>query len=208
MKYKNGIVILAITLIGLIVFGGIASAKTDRIEQVNTRKGGGIERIITALQLTPLQKTQIMQIWRSSVVQIRAIRKSPSLTPEQKREQIIGVRRVTRSQILVNLTPAQRIIMKRIWARVKMKVDVSILRRIGKALNLTASERAAIAGLIKNSLSNAKAIRDNSLLSAQQKQVKLKANRAELLTQIRGQLTPEQQTKLNSILAKWGKNKA
>lgn len=208
MKYQKGIIRIAFTLIGLLAFSSIIFAKTGRFVRTTNRMKPGIQRIMSELQLTPLQKSQIMQIWRSSAMQIRAIRKSPSLSPEQKKEQIIGVRKVMRSQILVNLTPNQRIKLKRMWAGVKVKMGVNLLRRIGKELNLTSTQRTAIAGLIKNSLENAKTIRDNTLLSVQQKRDKLKENRTELMTQIRGQLTPEQQTKLDSILAKWKKNKA
>ncbi len=208
MKYKKEIVHIAFTLIGLLAISCIGFAKAGRVARTTNRMESGIQRIMNELQLTPLQKSQIMQIWRSSVMQIRAIRKSPSLSPEQKKEQIIGVRKVMRSQILVNLTPDQRIKLKRVWAGVKMKMGVNILRRIGKELALTSTQRTAIAGLIKNSIENAKTIRNNTLLSAQQKRDKLKANRMELMTQIRGQLTPEQQTKLDSILAKWKKHKA
>jgi|YelNatPaOPRAMG01_1025707.scaffolds.fasta_scaffold02910_6 Spy/CpxP family protein refolding chaperone len=208
MKYKNGIMFIAFTLIGLLAFSCIGFAKTGRVARTTNRKESGIQRIMHVLQLTPLQKSQIMQIWRSSAMQIRAIRKSPSLSPEQKKEQIIGVRKVMRSEILVNLTPAQRIKLKKIWAGVKVRRGVNILRRIGRALNLTSTQRTAIAGLIKNSIEKARTIRDNTSLSAEQKRDELKANRTELMTQIRGQLTPEQQTKLDSILAKWKKHKA
>jgi len=199
---------IAFTLIGLLAFSCIGFAKTGRVARTTNRKESGIQRIMHVLQLTPLQKSQIMQIWRSSAMQIRAIRKSPSLSPEQKKEQIIGVRKVMRSEILVNLTPAQRIKLKKIWAGVKVRRGVNILRRIGRALNLTSTQRTAIAGLIKNSIEKARTIRDNTSLSAEQKRDELKANRTELMTQIRGQLTPEQQTKLDSILAKWKKHKA
>lgn len=208
MKYKNGIMFIAFTLIGLLAFSCIGFAKSGRVARTTNRKESGIQRIMHVLQLTPLQKSQIMQIWRSSAMQIRAIRKSPSLSPEQKKEQIIGVRKVMRSEILVNLTPAQRIKLKKIWAGVKVRRGVNILRRIGRALNLTSTQRTAIAGLIKNSIEKARTIRDNTSLSAEQKRDELKANRTELMTQIRGQLTPEQQTKLDSILAKWKKHKA
>ncbi|MGC8782763.1 MAG: Spy/CpxP family protein refolding chaperone [Armatimonadota bacterium] len=68
------------------------------------------------LQLTDEQKAKIKSIASNAREQARKIRTDTTLTPEQKRKQLLELRKSTRQQIGSVLTPEQREKMRKFWA--------------------------------------------------------------------------------------------
>lgn len=68
------------------------------------------------LQLTDEQKAKIRDIASNAREQARKIRTDGTLAPEQKRKQLLELRRNTRQQIGSVLTPEQREKMRKLWA--------------------------------------------------------------------------------------------
>lgn len=68
------------------------------------------------LQLTDEQKAKIKSIVSNAREQARKIRTDTALTPEQKRKQLLELRRNTRQEIGSVLTPEQREKMRKLWA--------------------------------------------------------------------------------------------
>lgn len=68
------------------------------------------------LQLTDEQKAKIRNILNNAREQARKIRADSTLTPQQKRKQLLELRRSTRQEIGSVLTPDQREKMRKLWA--------------------------------------------------------------------------------------------
>jgi Spy/CpxP family protein refolding chaperone len=68
------------------------------------------------LQLTDEQKARIKSIVDNAREQARKIRSDASLTREQKRKQLLELRKNTRQEIGSVLTPEQREKMRKLWA--------------------------------------------------------------------------------------------
>jgi Spy/CpxP family protein refolding chaperone len=68
------------------------------------------------LQLTDEQKARIKSIVDNAREQARKIRSDASLTREQKRKQLLELRKNTRREIGSVLTPEQREKMRKLWA--------------------------------------------------------------------------------------------
>lgn len=67
------------------------------------------------LQLTDEQKAKIKDIVSNAREQARKIRTDGTLSPEQKRKQLLELRQNTRQQIGSVLTPEQREKMRKLW---------------------------------------------------------------------------------------------
>ncbi len=68
------------------------------------------------LQLTDEQKAKIKSIVSNAREQARKVRSDATLTPEQKRKQLLELRKSTRQEIGSVLTPEQREKMRKLWA--------------------------------------------------------------------------------------------
>ena len=71
-------------------------------------KGKRLEHMVKDLGLTDQQKAQVEGIFKSQHPAMKAIRENPSLSKEQKREQIKPIMESTKQQISAILTPEQR----------------------------------------------------------------------------------------------------
>ena len=71
-------------------------------------KGKRLEHMVQELGLTDQQKAQVEGIFKSQHPALKAIRENPSLTKEQKREQMKPIMESIKQQINAFLTPEQR----------------------------------------------------------------------------------------------------
>lgn len=85
------------------------------------------------LQLTDEQKAKIKSIASNAREQARKIRTDTTLTPEQKRKQLLELRKNTRQEIGLVLTPEQREKMRKLWAWRWHRWQVWRAYRAGKA---------------------------------------------------------------------------
>ncbi len=73
------------------------------------------------------------------------------------------------------------------------------LQHLSSELNLTEDQKTKIKSILENEFGQVKTIRDNTTLSADQKQAQMKEVHASAKTQINGLLTPDQQRKLAAM---------
>jgi Spy/CpxP family protein refolding chaperone len=106
--------LLAVSLVIGIVGAAAAQPPTvpPQSSQPSAKSTAGhrhrLGRQLHKLGLTKQQKEQIKPIVKNAREKTRAIRNNPSLTPSEKRTQILKVRRDAYKQIKPNLTPEQQ----------------------------------------------------------------------------------------------------
>jgi protein CpxP len=67
-----------------------------------------MERMAKDLGITDAQKSKIMAMMKGQMPKYRAIREDASLTPDQKRAKIKGIREANDKKVMAILTPEQR----------------------------------------------------------------------------------------------------
>ena len=88
--------------------------KTTKRERRGQRgqRGDRMQKMAEQLNLTEEQKTQLKPIFEESRTQSKSIRQNAQLTPEQKREQMMAIRKDTMQKVNAILTVEQREKMK------------------------------------------------------------------------------------------------
>ncbi|BDI30128.1 hypothetical protein CCAX7_21790 [Capsulimonas corticalis] len=81
-----------------------AGQSASRMQEFQAR----MQKLAAYLGVTDAQKTQIKPILKNAFLQVRAIRRDPSLTLDQQADQIDAIRTATRHQVLAILTPDQK----------------------------------------------------------------------------------------------------
>ena len=154
------------------------------------RHRGGFERMAQQLNLTDQQKTQIQGFTQAGRRQALSIKQDTSLTPEQKRDKFRQLRASTHQQVLGVLTPEQQQQMKQLRSR-------HAGRGRGRGplarLNLTDDQRTKIRPILKSSRQQAQAVRNDTTLTPEQKQAKIRGIHQGAMSQMNSLLTPEQQ---------------
>ena len=89
------------------------SAKPGMLAPRRLHRGNALAKW---LQLTDEQKAKIKSIVSNAREQARKVRSDTTLTPEQKRKQLLELRPSTRQEISSVLTPEQREKMRKLWA--------------------------------------------------------------------------------------------
>ena len=161
------------------------------------RHHDGFERLAQQLNLTDQQKTQIQGFRQAGRQQAQAIQQDTTLTAEQKRDKFQQLRASTHQQVLGVLTPEQQQQMKQLRSgHVGMGRGMGPLAR----LNLTDDQRAKIQPILHNSRQQAQAVRNDTTLTPEQKQAKLRDIHQDAMTQMNSLLTPEQQQQWQEML--------
>ncbi len=155
------------------------------------RRGGsmqnGILRFSQQLDLTQDQQTQIRGLLKTQRQQAQSIRQNTSLTPEQKQDKIKQLRQSTHQQVLGVLTPDQQAKLKELQKQ----------RGGGMAaLNLTPEQKAKLQPIRQQMRQQVQAVRQDSSLTPEQKQDKIRQIRQDAMAQMNSILTPEQQQQL------------
>lgn len=154
----------------------------------------GMPRVFRQLNLTPDQKTQVRDLLQKQRQQVQSIRQDASLTPEQRQTDIKQLRQSTHQQVLGVLTPEQQARLKQIQQR----------QRGLAALNLTPDQRARLRPIRQQMRQEVLAVRQDSSLSPQQKQNKIRDIRQNATLRMKGVLTPEQQQQLEQMRPRRG----
>ena len=162
------------------------------------RHHGGFERMAQQLNLTDQQKTQIQGFTQAGRQQAQSIQQDTTLTPEQKRDKFRQLRASTHQQILGVLTPEQQQQMKQLrsqHAGMGGGKGAGMGRGMGPLahLNLTDDQRAKIQPILQSSRQQAQAVRNDTTLTPEQKQAKIRDIHQGTMTQMNSLLTPEQQ---------------
>lgn len=200
MKYRNTLVLVAsLVLLGA---GNIVSAQTQS-DSANPpaagvpsgdRRGGrraGFD--LPDLNLTADQKTKLKALHESERQQIEAVRNDASLSLEEKKAKIRTINQTTRPQLQAVLTPEQQQLLQR--ASQGGRGFGPRGGRLGD-LGLTTDQRSQIEAIHKSTRDQMNSIRNDSTLSSEQKEAKLKTLLQNSQQQVSGILTPEQQQKL------------
>ena len=154
------------------------------------RHNGGFERMAQQLNLTDQQKTQIQGFTQAGRQQAQSIKQDTTLTPEQKRDKFRQLRASTHQQILGALTPEQQQQMKQLRSQY---AGMGRGRGPLAKLNLTDDQRAKIQPILKSSRQQAQAVRNDTTLTPEQKQAKMRDIHQGAMSQMNSLLTPEQQ---------------
>ena len=162
------------------------------------RHHGGFERMAQQLNLTDQQKTQIQGFTQAGRQQALSIKQDTTLTPEQKRDKFRELRASTHQQVLGVLTPDQQQQMKQLRSRhagMGRGKGAGMGRGMGPLahLNLTDDQRAKIQPILQSSRQQAQAVRNDTTLTPEQKQAKMRDIHQGAMTQMNSLLTPEQQ---------------
>ena len=162
------------------------------------RHHGGFERMAQQLNLTDQQKTQIQGFTEAGRQQALSIKQDTSLTPEQKRDKFRQLRASTHQQVLGILTPEQQQQMKQLrsqHAGMGRGKGAGMGHGMGAMakLNLSDDQRAKIQPILKSSREQAHAVRNDTTLTPEQKQAKMRDIHQGAMTQMNSLLTPEQQ---------------
>ncbi len=167
----------------------------------------GFERMAQELNLTDQQKTQIQNIFQTQRQQAQAIRQDASLTPEQRQDKLKQLRESTHQQITGVLTPEQQQKFQQLRAqhqgmgRGRMGRGEAGPGGMGPLarLNLTSDQKAKIQPILQSQHQQVQAVRQDSSLTPEQKQAKIRDIRKTTRTQIDALLTPDQQQQLQQM---------
>ncbi len=193
--------ILAVLLLGLWIApaawgqGGPPPAGPGGMRGQGMRHGrmqqNGILRMSQQLNLTQDQQTQIRDLLQKRRQQAQSIRQDTSLSAEQRQQQIQQLRQSTHQQVLGVLTPEQQTKL----------TELEKQRRGGgmAALNLTPEQRAKLQPIREQMRKDVLAVRQDSSLTPQQKQEKIRDIRQNATGQMKEVLTPEQQQQLEQM---------
>ncbi len=165
--------------------GGHRGMHSGRMQQ------NGVLRMSQQLNLTQDQQTQIRDLLQKQRQQAQSIRQDTSLSTEQRQQQIQQLRQSTHQQVLGVLTPEQQTKLK----------ELEKQRRDGgmAALNLTPEQRAKLQPIREQMRKEVLAVRQDSSLTPQQKQEKIRDIRQNAMGQMKEVLTPEQQQQLEQM---------
>jgi len=170
------------------------------------RIAGLAPRIARELGLTDAQKEQMKSYLQDARSQMQLLRNDTTLTPEQRRTQVQQIRETTQAKLKAVLTPTQQAKADELRAQARQKMEERRtlvadrrLEHMTSQLGLSASQSSAIKSLTEQARNQAKAIRENSALTQEQKMQQLQALRTDTRNQITTNLTPDQKTKLDQL---------
>ena len=163
-------------------------------------------RIAQELGLTDAQKEQMKSYLQDARSQMEVLRNDTTLTPEQRRTQVQQIRETTQAKLKAVLTPTQQAKADELRAQARQKMEERRqlaedrrLERMTTQLGLSASQGSTIKSITEQSRNQAKAIRENTALTQEQKIQQLQNLRTDTRNQITANLTPDQKTKLDQL---------
>ncbi len=152
----------------------------------------GIERMAQELNLTDQQKTQMQSIMQTQRQQAQTIRQDSSLSPELKKDKLKQLRESTHQQMMALLTPEQQQKMKDLRAQHQGMRRGAAGRGPFARLNLTDEQKTKIQPLMQTQHQQVQAVRQDTSLTPEQKQAKIREIHQSTRTQIEAVLSPEQ----------------
>lgn len=186
---KSPFKIAALAVIGLSTAFGAATS-------VQAAKGAGhakkADRLSQKLNLSDAQKAQIQNIFNGARADSQAVKNDTSLTEAQRRDRLKGIHKTTQSAMMNVLTPTQQAQ----WQQIKAE------HRGGHVdLGLNESQKASVRSIRHRAQLDARAVRNNTSLTKEQKRAQLKTIHQQSAAAVNALLTPEQQEKLQAAKA-------
>lgn len=200
MKYRN---ILA--LVAALVFfaaGQVVSAQTQPDDSSNSGTQGaqdqgrrlgrsrGFRR--PNLNLTADQKAKLKAIHESTRQQIAALRNDSTLSQTDKQAKFRAIHENSRQQLQALLTPEQQQSLH----NVRRERSAFAHGRFLGELGLTADQKSQMQTIQQSNRAQVTAVRNDSTLSQEQRQAKIKSILQSSHQQVLNVLTPDQQQKL------------
>jgi len=197
---KHRIVAVCILVIFALTSAAIAAPKSQ-----SKAGAGALAGVVKQLDLSKEQVKQIGDILKEYHANVREVFQSTT-DPAQKKDKVQALRTKAASAINAVLTAEQRAKAD------KMNLIEKLLSRraaVGRGLiavlsqlNLTEDQKAQVKEITKETAEDAKAIRNDSSLTDEQRREKMKELHAGMVERIKSILTAEQREKLESILEK------
>jgi Spy/CpxP family protein refolding chaperone len=192
MNRKNVIISAVLMLVAIAVLGQVILAAGQRAGAC------GKGRLLQSLNLTDAQKAQVKSIFQDAKTKVQAVRNDKSLTPDQQKTQIRGIFKAAKEQVEQVLTPEQ----KQKLAQERKEMRGQGIRRVLAALNLTDAQKTQVKAIFEDAKTKAEAVHNDKSLTPDQQKAQMMEIRKAAFGQVKQVLTPEQQQKLQDIMAK------
>jgi len=195
MKYKNIFAlgaVLVLFLAGQVINAQTQSEPSNSSGQGQGRPYGRRSPGFDRLNLTPDQQAKLKTIHESTQQQIEAIRNDSTLSQTDREAKLRAVHESARQQLQAILTPDQ------------LKTLAEGRNRFGHGrdrfadLGLSADQQTRLAAIHKSSQEQLEAVRNDTTLTTEQKQAKVRSIFQNSHQQVMNILTPEQQQKLRN----------
>ncbi|MDQ2856908.1 MAG: hypothetical protein M3R68_11305 [Acidobacteriota bacterium] len=200
MIHKTTLTVLAVVLI----FTGsrAKSAYSQTSAATPNTQGEGAQRTDKP-NPTAEQRAQFKSIHQSTREQLQALRNDQTLSPEQREAKARSIRESAHQQILGILTPQQQELMKN---NRRERRERGMGRGFGRgerrgdgdrdALGLTAEQKSQLMSIHESTRGQVNSIRNDSTLTQEQKEEKIRSLHQGVRQQVSGILTPEQREKM------------
>jgi Spy/CpxP family protein refolding chaperone len=156
----------------------------------------GFDGMAQQLNLSDQQKTQFQSLMQNQRQQAQALRNDASLTPEQKRDKLKQLRQSNHQQMMGILTPEQQQKLQQFRSEHKGmgpgKMGPGGMGPMAR-LNLTPDQKSKLDPIFQSSRQQFQAVRNDTSLTPEQKQAKIREIQQGTHSQIQSILTPEQQ---------------
>jgi Spy/CpxP family protein refolding chaperone len=157
----------------------------------------GIDDRVAAMtrryKLTDEQQQKLRPILQNEMDQAGAIRNDASLTPEQKKQKLMDLRKQTNAQTQSLLTPEQRAMGRPHRGRNNREMGW-----LDKKVNLTDDQKTKLKPIFAEQQKQFRSIRQDTSLSPEQKKEKVRDVRQKTHAAVMAVLTPEQQQQLST----------
>lgn len=201
------LIVVAILALGIAATAQVAKshARPNAKAGTKTESFGKCRKMAEELGLTTEQKQKIAEIVKGYFAEIKPILQS-SITPQEKKAQIEPIRTNAVNSIMAVLTPDQQAKAKEMGLPEKMlrpmKNRAAGIERALSQLNLTEQQKTSIKSIFETSREKAKAIKEDTSLTQEQKKTQFMELKQATHEQVMSVLTPEQQQKLQDMIAK------
>jgi Spy/CpxP family protein refolding chaperone len=192
-------------LLGIFITGAMLAQATDQNATPDVAPGPhkmmghdrqrGFDRLAQQLNLNDQQKTQVQSFMQNQHQQAQAIRQDTSLTPEQKRDKLQQLRQSNHQQMMGILTPEQQQKFQQLRSEHKGRGRGTMGGGMGpmSRLNLTPDQKSKLDPIFQASRQQFEAVRNDTSLTPEQKQAKIREIQQGTQSQVNSILTPEQQ---------------
>lgn len=159
-----------------------------------------LTEMVRSLNLDASQKTQVKEILANFRQQLTSLKETgKTLTPQQRREQVVTLFKNLRQQLAQVLSPAEE---KQLTTGTGKGDGLALLRRLRAdlaKLNLTHQQRKEVAGVMRNATATARQLMQEHR-EGEKVRDQVKELREEIHTQLKAILTPAQMKQLHEMM--------
>ncbi|MHB9037182.1 MAG: hypothetical protein ACYC64_10975 [Armatimonadota bacterium] len=192
--------ITIIAFLAVFVLACVALAQDVGPGQKMRGQDGALSRVAKELQLSKEQVRSIIGIVKQFHADAKEIFKSTA-TDEEKKTKIEALKQTAEQSILGVLNADQRAKAEKMnLVKILLSPRLAMLARVLAQLDLTDQQKTAIKAIVQESETKASAIREDSSLTPEAKQTKLRELKQDTLTQIKAELDATQLQKLEELM--------